>query len=128
MEAAAIVTVLIVLQTFWFGFEVGKAREKYGVSAPACSGDPGFERAYRVHQNSTEQLVLILPVLWVFAWYVNALAAAGLGALYLVGRQLYRNAYNKDPRSRSTGFAIGAIALAILALGGLGGAVLSLLG
>ena len=128
MEAAAIVTVLIVLQTFWFGFEVGKARQKYGVSAPACSGDPHFERAYRVHQNSTEQLVLVLPVLWVFAFYVDGLIAAGVGVLYLIGRQLYRNAYNQDPRSRSTGFAIGAIALAILALGGLGGAALSLLG
>ena len=128
MEAAAIVTILIVLQTFWFAFEVGKARQKYGVSAPACGGPDGFERAFRVHENSVEQVILMLPALWVFAWYVNANVAAGLGVLYLIGRQLYRNAYIRDPRSRSTGFGIGAAAFAILALGGLVGAVISLLG
>ncbi len=128
MEAAAIVTILIVLQTFWFAILVGKARQKYGVPAPACSGDEGFERAYRVHQNSIEQVVLLLPALWVFAWFVNGEIAAGLGVVYLVGRQLYRNAYVNSPASRGTGFVIGVLALAILALGGLGGAVMSLLG
>ena len=127
MEAAAIVTILIVLQTFWFAFQVGKARQKFGVSAPACSGDEGFERAYRVHQNSVEQLVLVLPSLWVFAWFVNGEVAAGLGVVYLIGRQIYRNAYVKDPRSRSAGFGIGALAFAVLALGGIAGAVMSLL-
>ena len=128
MEAAAIVTILIIVQTFWFAFQVGKARQKYGVPAPACSGDEGFERAYRVHQNSVEQMVLLLPALWVFAWFVHAEVAAGLGGVYLIGRQLYRNAYISNPRSRSTGFAIGALALAVLALGGLAGAVIRLLG
>ncbi len=127
MEAAAIVTILIVLQTFWFAFQVGKARQKYGVSAPACSGDEGFDRAYRVHQNSVEQLVLLLPSLWVFAWFVNGEVAAGLGAVYLIGRQLYRNSYVNNPKSRGTGFSIGVLALAALALGGLWGAVMSLL-
>ena len=127
MEAAAIVTILIVLQTFWFALQVGKARQKYGVSAPACSGDPGFERAYRVHQNSIEQIVLVLPALWVFAWFLNAEIAAGLGVVYLIGRQVYSNAYVNDPKSRGTGFVIGVLALAALALGGIAGAVMSLM-
>ena len=127
MEYVAIVTILIVLQTFWFSFEVGKARGKYGVKAPACSGAPEFERAYRVHQNTIEQLVLFLPSLWVFAMYAHALGAAALGVVFMVGRALYSSSYRRDPSSRSAGFGIGAVALAVAALGGLGAVVYQLI-
>ena len=125
MEAVAVVTILAVLQAFWFAIEVGQARLRHGVKAPACSGHPEFDRAYRVHENTIEQLVLVLPSMWIFAWYVHGLIAAGLGLLFIVGRILYRNAYRKDPKSRSAGFGLGALALAVLAIGGLIGAVVS---
>ena len=64
MEAIAIVTILAVLQVFWFAFQVGQQRVKHGVKAPACAGDPEFERAFRVHQNTIEQLVLVVPFLF----------------------------------------------------------------
>lgn len=126
MEYVAIVTVIAVLQTFWFAFEVGAARGKYGVKAPAVTGAPEFERIYRVHQNTLEQLVLLLPSLWVFAYYVNAEVAAGLGGLFIIGRFIYRSAYRSDPKTRSAGFGTGALALVILAIGGAVGAVLNL--
>lgn len=127
MEAIAIVTVLAVLQAFWFAFQVGQARVKYEVSAPHCSGDPGFERAFRVHENTVEQLVLVLPSMWIFGTYVHALVGAGLGLLYIVGRFIYRSAYLRDPAQRSAGFGIGALALVVLAIGGLIGAAMDLL-
>lgn len=128
MEFVAIVTVLAVLQTFWFAFQVGKARVEAGVKAPACSGPEVFERAHRVHQNTLEQVVLVLPAMWVFAYYVHPLAAAGLGLLFIVGRFVYRGAYLKDPSSRGPGFLIGALAFAVLALGGLVGAGMRVFG
>lgn len=128
MEFVAIVTVLIVLQVFWFSIAVGKARMEFGVKAPAVTGDPGFERAYRVHQNTIEQVALVLPVMWVFAWYVHALTAAGLGLLFIVGRFVYSSSYRRDPATRSAGFGIGAVAFAILALGSLGGIVWGMIG
>lgn len=127
MEAIAIVTVLAALQVFWFAFMVGSARVKTGVSAPACSGPPEFERANRVHQNTLEQFVLVIPAMWVFGMYVHDLIAAGLGLLFVIGRFVYRSAYLKDPKSRSAGFGIGAVAFAILAIGGLIGAGMDLL-
>lgn len=127
MEAIAIVTVLAVLQTFWFAFQVGQERVKHGVKAPSCSGAPEFERAYRVHENTIEQLVLILPALWIFGFYVHGLIGAGIGLLFIIGRFVYRSAYLKDPASRSAGFGIGALALAVLAIGGLIGAAMDLL-
>ena len=127
MEAIAIVTVFAVMQAFWFAFMVGQARVKSGVSAPSCTGAPEFERAFRVHANTVEQLVLVVPALWIFGHYVHALIGAGLGVIFIIGRFVYRSSYLKDPASRSAGFGIGALVFAVLAIGGLIGAGMDLL-
>ncbi len=127
MEAIAIVTALALIQLFAFGFLVGKARGKYGVSAPAISGNANFEREFRVHQNTLEQLVILIPAMWMFGMYVHALTAAGLGLLFVLSRFIYWNAYLKDPKSRSPGFGIGAVCTIALVLGSLIGAALALL-
>lgn len=123
MEAIAIVTVLALLQAFVFAFLVGKARAKYGVKAPAITGDPNFEREFRVHQNSVENLVLVIPAMWIFGTYVHVMTAAGIGLLYIASRIIYRNAYLKDPRSRSVGFTLGAVCTLTLILGSIVGIV-----
>jgi uncharacterized MAPEG superfamily protein len=127
VEAIAIVTALALLQAFVFAFLVGKARVKHGVSAPAMSGDPNFERAFRVHQNTVEQVILVIPSMWIFGTYVHALAAAGIGLLFVVSRFIYRNGYLKDPKSRSLGFTIGAVCTITLLLGSIVGPVLALM-
>ena len=116
------VTALILVQFIVFGMLVGRARGKYGIKAPATTGDPVFERHFRAHQNSLEQMVATLPALWMFGYYVHAATAALLGVAYLIGRSLYYRAYVADPASRGTGFGIGFFATAILVLGGLAGA------
>ena len=63
MNYVHLVAVLAVLQFFLFGILVGRAREQYGIDAPAISGHQLFERAFRVHQNTLEQLVGFLPAL-----------------------------------------------------------------
>lgn len=122
MEPVAIVTTLILLQYTLFGFLVGRARGRSGIKAPAVSGDPVFERYFRAHQNSLEQMAVTVPALWLFAMYVNAQAAALLGVVYLVGRSVYFRAYVADPAGRGPGFLIGLLATAVLACGALVGA------
>ena len=85
------------------------AREKYGVNAPAITGNRIFERRFRVQQNTLEQLIVFIPGLYLFAHYVNPLWAAVLGLLYLVGREIYSATYVKDPAKRSAGFGLSAI-------------------
>ena len=106
MEYCAIVTVLALLQYVWFGLHVGSMRGRHRVKAPAMSGPPEFERSYRVHYNTMEQLVLFLPALWMFAYFVKPLWGAALGIVYLIGRFVYRAAYLKDPAGRSPGFTL----------------------
>lgn len=122
MEPVAVVTGLVLVQFVIFGMLVGRARGRSGVKAPAVSGDPEFERTFRAHQNSMEQMVVTLPAMWLFGHYVHMEGAALLGVVYLVGRSLYFRAYVTDPARRGPGFAIGLFATAILLLGAIGGA------
>ncbi len=127
MEAVAIVTVLILMQAFLFAFQVGQARVKHGVNAPATSGHEDFDRAYRVHQNTMEQVILVIPALWIFGTFVHGLAGAGVGVVFLIARFIYRGSYLNDPSTRSLGFGLGALALGVLMLGGLIGAVMKMI-
>lgn len=106
MEAVVIVTVLALVQYVFFGIQVGGAHQKYGVTAPAMSGDPQFERVNRVHQNTLEQLMVLIPALWMYAHYVEPLWGAGMTVVYLIGRFIYRAEYIKDPSTRTLGFTL----------------------
>lgn len=127
MELVALVTVLALIEYFAFGILVGRARAAHGVKAPATTGHPIFERYFRVHQNTAEQLWVFLPSLWLFSYYVHAPAAAALGAFWLVGRIVYLRGYVADPDRRTAGFAIGALASLALLLGSLVGVIRALL-
>jgi glutathione S-transferase len=117
MPYVAIVTVVALLQFFWFGWQVGKAREKYTIPAPAISGNEIFERHFRVQMNTLELLAAFLPALWIFASYVSPLWAAGLGAVFIVGRGVYSRSYVRDPKSRSPGFGLSALPILLMLLG-----------
>ena len=126
MPYVAIVTVLALLQFFWFGWQVGVARTKYNIAAPAVTGNEVFERVFRVQMNTLEQLVVFLPALWIFASFISPLWAAGLGAIFIIGRAIYARTYVKDPKGRSAGFAMTALPNLALLVGILIWAVMAL--
>lgn len=127
MAWVQIVTVAALLQFIAFAWAVGRARVRHDVAAPATAGHPVFERHFRVHQNTLEQLVAFLPALWLFALRVDPQWAAGLGLVYLVGRLLYFLSYTRDPRTRSLGFVMSALPTLVMLVGVLLSAVRSLL-
>lgn len=109
MNYVHIVAVLAVLQFFLFGILVGRARAKYGIKAPATSGNEHFERAFRVQMNTLEQLIGFLPALLIAGLYWPNTIIASIGVVYLVGRFLYRQLYIADPAKRSSGFLLTVI-------------------
>ena len=123
MPYVDIVTALAVLQLLIFGFKVGVARGRYGIKAPATTGNEIFERINRVHMNSVEQLVAFLPGIYLFGHYFGDGRAAGIGVVYLLGRELYSFTYIKDPAKRDVGYGMTFLPMVILVVGGLIGAV-----
>lgn len=109
MNYVHIVAVLAVLQFLLFGFLVGRARSAHGVHAPAMSGHPRFDRAFRVQMNTLEQLVAFLPALLIASVYWPNAIVAAIGAVYLVGRFLYRHLYLQEPNKRTAGFLLTVI-------------------
>jgi uncharacterized MAPEG superfamily protein len=119
MELLAIVTAVALLEYMYISFQVGAARGKYGVEAPATTGHESFERVYRVQQNTVEQLVVFLPALWMFGTLGSAPAAAGIGAVFILGRAIYLVTYVADPAKRTVGFGLGFLANLALVIGSL---------
>ena len=122
MPYVHIVTLLALLEFFYFSLEVGRARGRYNVPAPATTGNEMFERYFRVHMNTLELLVMFVPSILLFGLYANPYVAAGLGVVYLIGRLVYLFAYVKDPKSREVGFGLSVVPIMILILGAIFGA------
>lgn len=116
---ASLVTVSAVLVYFVTTINVGRARAKYDVAPPAMTGDPNFERALRVQQNTLEQLIFFLPLLWIFSYYVSELWGAILGGIWILGRVLYAWGYYQDAKKRTLGFGISSLSGMALLLGSL---------
>ena len=116
---SAAVTILAVLVYFYTGLNVGRLRAKHDIKAPAVTGNPEFERAYRVQLNTLEQFAVFLPLLWIATSFPISMAylAPAFGLVWVVGRILYMQGYMADPDKRGTGFMISAVAnLALLIL------------
>ena len=114
---STLVTAIALCMYIAFAFNVGKAREKFGVKAPATTGNEQFERFYRVQMNTLEQLAVFLPALGLFAINVRDGYAALLGSVWVVGRLIYARDYYADPAKRGKGFMISFLSAIILLLG-----------
>jgi glutathione S-transferase len=120
---AAFITLLAIAVMFWTSLNVGRARMKYEVKAPATSGHEMFDRAYRVQMNTLESALMFLPALWVYAVYAGDTGAAAMGLAWVAGRIWYALAYSKDPAKRGGGFSLALLAIAGLWAGGMWGVV-----
>jgi glutathione S-transferase len=119
----ALVTCMAILFYFFTGVQVTKARAAFGVKAPAISGNPDFERVFRVQMNTLEWMPILLPSLWLFAIYISDAIAAVLGLVWIAGRILYMTGYSQAADKRGRGFGIQAAAAILLWLGALGAIV-----
>ena len=100
MALVGIVASLALFEYVVILMATGRARGRFGVPAPATTGNPSFERYFRVQQNTIEQLVIFLPSLYLFATFVNENAAAALGIVFIrAARRDRRRAHRRRARS-----------------------------
>lgn len=107
----SLATLLVAAVCFGLTVNVGRARLRYGLKAPAVTGNEHFERRYRVQMNTVEQIVIFLPVLWLCAAWVGDLYAAAGGALWSLGRVIYAKGYYTAPEKRTIGFGLTVLPL-----------------
>jgi glutathione S-transferase len=110
------------------GANVARARVKHAITAPAVHGDPAFERTFRVQQNTLEQIVLFLPALWMFGWFVSDVGAGVVGLVWIIGRVVYARGYYADAAKRGPGFGIASVATVTALIGSVAGIVVALVG
>jgi glutathione S-transferase len=108
----ALVSALALLLYIGVFVAVGRARLRHGIKAPAVTGTPEFDRAFRVQQNTLEQLVWFIPALWLFALYVSPAWGGIIGLVWITGRAYYAVSYYRDPEARGPGFMIGFVSAA----------------
>ncbi len=127
MAYVTLVAMLALVQFVYFGFAVGRARSRHDVAAPSVSGDEQFERFFRAHQNTQEQLVVFVPAVFAAGYFANALLAVGCGVVYLVARTWYFRAYIADPARRGPGMVLTLAANAVLVIAAVVGSTRSIL-
>ena len=122
MNLAAIDTLLAVLLTFILGGRVGQMRGRHKVQAPATTGHPDFERAFRTHMNTVENMVLMLPALWVASLTYGGQLPFWIGLAWVVSRVIYAFGYaQSNAQMRAPGAVIGFLSiLALVVLGAIG--------
>jgi len=106
------ITLLTILLMLVLSFNVGRARGKYQVKAPAVSGHELFERAYRVQLNTIENVLMFLPALWLYAVFLGDKGAGDSGVIWLVARVWYAVSYQLNPAKRGLGFLISILVIA----------------
>lgn len=119
----AFVTLVDLVLYFFLSLNVGRGRRRYKVEAPSTDGPPEFLRIFRVQQNTLEQLVMHLPLLWLAALAMGDVFAAAFGCIWPLGRILYARGYYRDAKRRHKGFLISMAVNAVLLLGALTGIV-----
>tara|TARA_B100000902_G_C27003153_1_gene760887 strand:- start:105 stop:500 length:396 start_codon:yes stop_codon:yes gene_type:complete len=127
LNLTAVATLALLIQYFIFSLFVGAARYKTGVKAPATTGDPFFEATFRIQHNTLEQLIHVIPALWICSYFLNQTFAVVCASLFFIGRILFFIGYRADPEKRALGFIIGMLSSIGLILGGAWGVTYSLI-
>ena len=123
----SLATVIALLVYYVLCINVGRARAKYNVPVPKVSGDPNFERVLRVQMNTVEQLVIFLPLLWLFSFFISPVWGGVLGGIWAIGRIIYAWGYYQAAEKRTIGFGIGALVTLALFVGSIFGIVRELI-
>src|SRR2546421_4822606 len=116
-HCTALVSLLAVLFYFFLATRVAQAHVQLGVKLPATTGNPDFERIYRVQMNMLEWMPTFLVPLWLFALYLSDVWAAVLGLVWIAGRVMYFVGYSQAVEKRLPGFLVQTSVCTVLVVG-----------
>jgi glutathione S-transferase len=109
--------VFIIAVYYGQSIQVTTKRIKAGIEYPAITGDDQFERVFRAHYNSLENIVIAIPLILIFGFTVNMFWGAIAGFGWGIFRILYALGYSKSAKTRHPAGAISITILFLLFLG-----------
>lgn len=114
-------TIVAVIVYFSQSIFVAVGRSKYGVPVPKTMGhNDDFDRVWRVHYNTLEQMPIFLPLMWIFALTVSSFYAFVFGILWSIGRIAYMVGYYKSVKGRHNPIEIlSSVSLLVFLVGSL---------
>ena len=101
-----IITSLSAIQQCNFAHKVGRARKKFKIPVPETTGEEGFVRVFRAHQNSVEFYPVFLATLWSSSMLFHQGPPVALSLLYIAGRSMYFRGYSEAAEKRLPGFKL----------------------
>jgi glutathione S-transferase len=115
----ALATIVAVIVYFSQSIFVAVGRTKHNVPVPKSTGvNEDFDRIWRVHYNTLEQMPVFLPLLWIFALTVSSFYAFVFGILWSVGRVAYMIGYYKSVKGRHNPIAaLSSVSVLVFLLG-----------
>jgi len=119
MDYVNLIVLIALVEYIIFIGIVGSTRNKYSIVAPATTGDLRWERLYRIQVNTAEQLVLFIPAIYGFAYYVNEIGAVAIGSVFVLGRVIYFLGYSQSGEKRMVGAIMSGPPSYILVIGAL---------
>ncbi|GAB5481820.1 MAG: MAPEG family protein [Parasphingorhabdus sp.] len=122
-----IVSALALLAYYFTLLMAGLARGRFKIEAPSHSGPPEYERYVRAHHNTLEHLVLFLPGLWLFAYAVSPVWAAGIGSIWPFMRVGYALGYHRASEKRLIWIYLSMPPIYIFVLGSLIGGLVQVI-
>lgn len=123
----AVVTCLTVLFYTIVIAHTGRLRVRHRIAEPATTGHPQFETAFRLQQKTAHQLIMFLPVLWLYAYYLSSLWAGIIGFIWILTRMYFAISFINEPKSSPVGDWFSRGVIAWLVVGSLVGITLSAL-
>lgn len=113
----AMVTLAALILYFWITVQVGRARMKHKILPPHVNGPEEFLRVLRAQQNTSENLVIFIPLLWLTAAITGDAFAAAAGGIWPIGRALYVLGYYAEAQKRFHGFFLNIASYILLLTG-----------
>jgi uncharacterized membrane protein YecN with MAPEG domain len=118
--AMVLISIIYILLCYFIqSLLVTSSRIKNKIAYPQTTGNQSFERTFRAHYNTLENLPFIIPLVLMYGAIVNPLIATFLGFCWGSLRILYALGYTKSVKSRHPAGGISTLIILFLLISSL---------
>ncbi len=108
------VTVIALLHLFALDVYLSFHKFKHGVKDSEIVNDQNFQKINKIFKNATQELVLFLPLIWIFSLITSDNLTGLVGIAWLITRLNYDFSYFRHPQKVSWTMALDSLVILTL--------------